>query len=39
MKEEIYFTKERRTMRQRSGCLNNLNERYPGKHPGAGVDQ
>ena len=38
-KGQIYFTKERRTIRQKSICLSHLNERFPGKHPDAGVDQ
>ena len=36
-KSRFIFTKERRTIRQKSGCLNHSN--FPGKHPDAGEDQ
>ena len=34
------FTKERRTIKQKSECLNRSNEQnFPGKHQDAGADQ
>ena len=39
-KSRFIFTKERRTIRQKSSCLKHLNERmFTGKHPDAGADQ
>ena len=39
-KSRFIFTKERRMIRQKNGCLNHSNERnFPGKHPDAGADQ
>ena len=39
-KSRFIFTKERITIRQKSGCLNHIKRvNYPGKHPDAGADQ